>query len=87
MIIVVGVPFGTDGVYDFGSHQGMTARVGELGATMLQHRLTAPPEDSYALHRKLSGAFLACMKLKARVRCKEVFLETYQVVKRQMGHL
>jgi aarF domain-containing kinase len=78
---VVGVPFGTMAEYDFGSHRGMTAKVGELGATMLQHRLTAPPEDSYSLHRKLSGAFLACMKLKAKVRCRDIFLKTYNEVK------
>ena len=83
---VVGVPFGTQGVYDFGSHQGMTARVGELGATMLKHRLKAPPEDSYALHRKLSGAFLACMKLKARVKCRDIFLKTYNAVQSKKRH-
>jgi hypothetical protein len=28
--------------------------------------------------RKLSGAFLACMKLRARVPCRDLFLQTYE---------
>jgi aarF domain-containing kinase len=84
---VVGVPFAAPAgfspnadprdcpPYDFGAHAGMTARVGELGAVMLKHRLTAPPEESYSLHRKLSGAFLACMKLRARVPCRALFYD------------
>lgn len=38
--IMVGLPFGHQGVYDFGSHGGLTKRVSELGAVMLKHRLT-----------------------------------------------
>ncbi|KAI3437965.1 hypothetical protein D9Q98_000409 [Chlorella vulgaris] len=72
---LVGLPFGHSGVYDFGSHGGMTTRVSQLGSVMLKHRLTPPPDESYSLHRKLSGAFLACIKLKARVPCRELFLE------------
>lgn len=72
---VVGIPFGTPGLYDFATHSAVTKRVAELGAVMLRHRLTPPPDDSYSLHRKLSGAFLACIKLKARVPCQQLFQE------------
>lgn len=64
--------------YDFGRHAGMTARVSELGSVMLKHRLTPPPEESYSLHRKLSGAYLACMKLRARVPARRLFYEALE---------
>ncbi len=76
--IVVGTPFAFEGSYDFGAHGSLTKRVTELGAVMLKHRLTPPPDESYSLHRKLSGAFLACIKLKARVNCRELFYDSYR---------
>ena len=36
-----------------------------------------PPDESYSLHRKLSGAFLACIKLRARVPCRQLFQEAW----------
>lgn len=78
---IVGTPFSREGVYDFGTHSGMTARVSELGSVMLKHRMTPPPEEAYSLHRRLSGAFLACMKLRAQVPCRELFYQTYHAKK------
>ncbi|KAL7124810.1 hypothetical protein ABFS83_14G074000 [Erythranthe nasuta] len=77
---VVGLPFSKRGGYDFGS-TNITQSISNLGATMLRHRLTPPPEEAYSLHRKLSGAFLACIKLRAVVPCREILLqvsENYQ---------
>jgi len=44
-------------------------------ATMLAGRKTAPPRPVYTLHRKLSGAFLSSIKLKAKIECKSMFEE------------
>ncbi len=59
-------------VYDF-QNQTITDRVRELIPVMLRERLAPPPEETYSLHRKLSGAFLLCARLGSRVRCKELF--------------
>ncbi|KAG2693144.1 hypothetical protein I3843_08G079900 [Carya illinoinensis] len=73
---VVGMPFSKPGGYDFRS-TNVTQNLSNLGATMLKHRQTPPRDEVYSLHRKLSGAFLACMKLGAVVPCREVLLQVY----------
>jgi aarF domain-containing kinase len=73
---VVGLPFSKPGGFDFRT-TNLTQEVTRLGATMLQHRLTAPPDEAYSLHRKLSGSFLACVKLGSVVHCREMFLDVY----------
>lgn len=40
---------------------------------MLKNRLKAPPEQIYSLHRKLSGAYLACIRMRARVDCNKIY--------------
>nr|XP_023924521.1 protein ABC transporter 1, mitochondrial [Quercus suber]POE95670.1 protein abc transporter 1, mitochondrial [Quercus suber] len=74
---IVGLPFAKPGGYDFRS-TNITQGVSNLGATMLKHRLTPPPDEVYSLHRKLSGTFLACVKLGAVVPCREVLLKIYE---------
>ncbi|XWS46362.1 hypothetical protein CRYUN_Cryun14cG0058700 [Craigia yunnanensis] len=72
-----GLPFSKPGGYDFRS-TNITQSISDLGATMLRHRLTPPSDEAYSLHRKLSGAFLACIKLGAVVPCRELLLQVYK---------
>lgn len=59
-------------LYDF-KDQTITERVKALIPVMIKERLAPPPEETYSLHRKLSGAFLLCARLGSRVRCRELF--------------
>jgi aarF domain-containing kinase len=59
-------------VYDF-RDQTITERVKDQIPVMIHERLAPPPEETYSLHRKLSGAFLLCARLGSRVRCRDLF--------------
>ncbi|KAI8803603.1 ABC1 family-domain-containing protein [Cladochytrium replicatum] len=81
-ILALGEPFRISnmddgsGRYDF-ARQDVTARVREMIPVMLRERLRPPPEETYSLHRKLSGAFLLCAKLGARIPCQQLFTDAY----------
>lgn len=60
--------------YDFAT-QTVTDRVRALIPLMVRERLTPPPEETYSLHRKLSGAFLLCARLGSRMRAGDIFGE------------
>jgi len=60
---------------------GITAEIRERIPTMLQHRLTPPPRETYSLNRKLSGGFLLASRLRATVDCQKLWdsvIENYK---------
>lgn len=75
-VMILGEIFRVKGKYDF-AQQDMTGRIQELAQIMIVHRLCPPPEEVYSLHRKLSGIFLLCSKLKVSVACRDIFLKYY----------
>ncbi len=76
-VLILGEPFSMNKEFDF-AKQHTTKQINNLVPVMVKHRLTPPPEETYSLHRKLSGAFLLCAKLKANINCKALFDETYK---------
>ena len=83
-VMTLAEPFGIEApeVYDF-RDQTITDRVRGLIPTMLRERMAPPPEETYSLHRKLSGAFLLCARLGSRVRCREMFAEAMEKYNRR----
>lgn len=73
-VIALAEPFSDKAstVYDF-SEQTITQRIRQLIPLMLRERLVPPPEETYSLHRKFSGAFLLCARLGSKVECRDIF--------------
>ena len=65
-------------VYDF-EDQTITDRVRSNIGLMLRERLAPPPEETYSLHRKLSGGFLLCARLKSKVKTRQMFEDAVKV--------
>ncbi|KAA8496555.1 Protein ABC transporter 1, mitochondrial [Porphyridium purpureum] len=74
---VVGEPFSSRSkLYDFRA-QNVAGRTASFGKTLMDHRLCPPPKEAYSLHRRLSGAYLICMKLGAVIPCRDMLLDLY----------
>lgn len=71
-VMILGEVFSCEGEFDFGK-QDNTSRIVELVPTMVSHRLCPPPDEIYSIHRKLSGAFLLCSRLKIKLNCRDLF--------------
>ncbi|TKA54076.1 hypothetical protein B0A55_12376 [Friedmanniomyces simplex] len=73
-VLVLAEPFAESApeVYNF-EGQTITDRVRANIGLMLRERLAPPPEETYSLHRKLSGAFLLCARLGSRVSARGMF--------------
>ncbi|XP_037788791.1 atypical kinase COQ8A, mitochondrial-like isoform X2 [Penaeus monodon] len=75
-VMILGEAFQEDKLFHFGA-QDTTYRIQHLVPVMLSHRMCAPPEESYSLHRKMSGVFLLCARLNGQVNCKPLFEEAF----------
>uniref|UniRef100_A0A182N542 BTB domain-containing protein n=1 Tax=Anopheles dirus TaxID=7168 RepID=A0A182N542_9DIPT len=76
-VLILGEVFSVPGEFEFG-RQSTTKKIAALVPVMIAHRLCPPPEEIYSLHRKLSGVFLLCARLNAKVDCKPIFQEVMQ---------
>lgn len=69
--LIVAEPFSTNEPYTF-TNSTLSTRLRNSFRTVLLHRLSPPPEEVYTLHRKISGAYLLCVKLEATISCREI---------------
>mmetsp|Transcript_242 Transcript_242/g.294 ORF Transcript_242/g.294 Transcript_242/m.294 type:complete len:641 (-) Transcript_242:146-2068(-) len=74
--IVFGEPFRQNEAYNFGT-SNLSKRLGKYGEVFLKYRLTPPPPEAYSLHRKLAGAILLSIKLKANIPCRDILETTF----------
>jgi len=75
-IMILGEAFQTDAPFDFGNATTL-ARVTNILPAILTHRLAAPPEEVYSLHRKMAGVFLLCTRLKCNMNIKHLWDEIW----------
>lgn len=72
----VGRPFQRNGDFDF-KGSNIAKQMSKHGNTFVNERLVPPPKEVYSLHRKLSGAYMTCIRIGAVFNCRDMLVETY----------
>ena len=67
----VGEPFWWNNAFD-SQGSNISTRIGKHTSVLLKHSLTPPPEEVYTLHRKLAGAYMLCIKLRANILSRDM---------------
>lgn len=73
----IGRPFQQEGPFDFRGSR-MVSQMSKHGDTFMNERLTPPPKEVYSLHRKLSGAYMTCIKLGSIFPCRDLLVKSYE---------
>jgi aarF domain-containing kinase len=73
----VGRPFQRNAPFDFRASK-IAQQMSKHGDTFLNERLTPPPMEIYSLHRRLSGAYMTCIKMGAVFPCRDLLEQAYR---------
>lgn len=73
----VGRPFQRALPFHFGKSK-ISNQVGKHGDTFMKERLSPPPNEVYSLHRRLSGAYMMCIKMDAVFPCRDLLEQAYE---------
>mmetsp|Transcript_8814 Transcript_8814/g.10544 ORF Transcript_8814/g.10544 Transcript_8814/m.10544 type:complete len:569 (-) Transcript_8814:44-1750(-) len=75
----VGRPFQRNAPFDFKASK-LSTKMSQHGTTFATERLTPPPREIYSLHRKLSGAYMTCIKIGAVFTCRDLLINTIEEI-------
>ena len=71
-VLILARPFQARGAFDFAAAMFSKTLLPHM-KTMVKNRICPPPLEVYSLHRRLSGVFLLCGRLNARVNVRRMW--------------